>query len=338
MSHKNLIFLCLMLAITLVSSAETSKTFYLSLWNDLSTDMKEQVDIHHFSLSVLANTEADLNGTGFSILGEKRHNCSGVQFANGANILSGSLRGVQFTAGANIVKKSVFGAQLAVYNQSNKLFGTQFGVVNNSSNIKGAQFGLINLNSKSISGLQFGLINFSDEVHGLQFGLINFANSNEDVAFGLINFIRNGYYSADFWMNEEGIPFAGFRHGTNKFYMEISAGAKELDDPVYWLGGVAFGTRKMLGMVELDFNLGSYNVNDDTLWEVHDLNMLNQFRTSVGFNIYGDLIVYGGITINNFVSKKCDGSELYGSAKIYNHDGSDIFVRSWLGYMVGVRF
>jgi len=338
MNSKKLFILLVVLSISLVASAENSRTFYLSLCKKLDTDGSHKISSHTVGLSALAVTEADLNGVSFNLLAEERASCSGAQFTIGANILTGSLHGTQFSSGVNIVQENVSGSQFAMYNQSRKLFGTQFGLVNNSNYIKGAQFGLINLNRNNIKGLQLGLINFSGEVNGLQFGLINFAENNEDVAFGLINFIRNGYYSADMWINEQGIPFVGFRHGTNKFYMEITAGAKELDDPVYWLGGVAFGTRTMLGMVELDFNLGSYTVNDDTAWETHDLNMLNQFRTTVGFNVYGDLIVYGGLTVNNFVSEKGDGSELYGSAKIYNHDGSDIFVRSWLGYVAGIRF
>ena len=338
MNLKKMFILLVVLSISLVAFAENSRTFYLSLWKSINTDGSNKISSHNIGLSALAITEADLNGVSFNLLGEQRVNCNGGQFSSGANVLKGSLRGVQFSTFVNIVQENVSGSQFALYNQSNELIGTQFGVVNNSNYIKGAQFGLINLNRNSIKGLQLGLINFSGEVHGLQFGLINFAKNNEDVAFGLINFIRNGYYSTDLWMNEEGIPFAGFRHGTDNFYMEISAGAKDLDDPVYWLGGVSFGTRTMLDFIELDFNLGSYSVNDDTLWEVHDLNMLNQFRTTVGFNIYGDLIVYGGLTVNNFVSEKGDGSELYGSSKIYNHDGSDIFVRSWLGYVAGIRF
>jgi len=330
--------LLVILAAFMVASAENSRTFYLSLWKNLDTDNHQKISSHNIGFSALGVTEADLNGVSFNLLAEQRNNCNGAQFSHGANILTGSLRGAQFATGANIVKESVYGAQYAWYNQSRKLYGAQYGLVNNSSYIKGVQVGLVNLNKKSINGLQLGLINFSGEVHGLQFGLINFAKNNEDVAFGLINFIKNGYYSADLWMNEEGIPFVGFRHGTDNFYMEISAGAKDLDDPVYWLGGVSFGTRTMLDFIELDFNLGSYSVNDDTLWEVHDLHMLNQFRATVGFNIYGDLIVYGGLTVNTFVSEKGDGSELSGSAKIYNHDGSDIFVRSWLGYVAGVRF
>ena len=287
--NKKYIILILLLVGNLVLWGESDfiRPVNASLWTNVTSDHFGKVEGQNISINVLSVSKANLYGTSMSLFADVRPLCYGAQFSVGANVLSNSLIGVQFSAGANIVKKDAKGYQLGLYNQADRLWGKQLGVVNFSAVTKGTQLGLVNISTNNILGLQMGVINIASHVSGVQFGLINIADSNEDIAFGVINIIKNGYYSHNFWVNEQGIPFYGFRHGTNNFYMELSAGIKDAEDPVSWMGGAVFGSREERGFLDFDINLGSYTINEDTLWEVHDLHQLNQCKATIGLDFFG---------------------------------------------------
>lgn len=337
--NKNL-FVCIVFlaGCLLLRAEERVRPVNAALWKNLSTDSLGEVDAHTVSINLLSVSQAALQGVSMSILADARTQSSGAQFSGGANVVSTRVQGVQCAVGANIATASMSGAQMSLYNQARQMWGTQMGVVNNTATGIGTQWGVLNMGRDTMRGLQLGVVNIAGQVHGMQLGLINIANSNNDIAVGLINIIKNGYYRHSVWVDEQGVPFYGFRHGTHRLFMEISAGVQQAEDPVCWMAGAAFGSFIYSGIVNIDASVGSYTINDDTLWQTHQLNQLNQAKVNVAVELFDSFELVAGVSYNCFVSDTSNGEDYYGSQKVYVYDGTNTFVRAWVGGMIGCRF
>ncbi len=90
-----------------------------------------------------------------------------------------------------------------------------------------------------------------------------------------------------------------------------------------------------MNYIDLDLTIATYKVNSKKIWD-DELSLLNQLKGSIGFKIINELKMVFGLSLNVYVSKANNGSELYFS-KVYNYDSKNTYVRSWIGYFIGLK-
>jgi hypothetical protein len=232
----------------------------------------------------------------------------GFQTAGVANYVNQDFTGLQTAGVANTVIGSFTGCQAAgVANYTDNDFtGLQAAGISNIviGNFTGCQTAVFNL-AGNVSGVQVSVINIAKEVSGVQIGLVNIANKINGVPIGLVNVVKEGKIHAIIWgsniiQNNIGIKFAV----NDYFYSTLCLGYNNLLQNIN--KSLTFGFTMGLHFpvhrkVFFDFDLGSYNVDNETLFKetkgYQDQYML-QGRLMIGYKLFEKLSIIAGIGQN----------------------------------------
>lgn len=267
-------------------------------------------------------------------------NTKGFQGAGFLNVVDGNFEGFQAAGFVNIIEGNVKGFQAAGFTN----------VV--SKDVEGVQItGGINL-AKNVKGVQIGVINKADTVKGFQIGLINIADSVTGVPIGLINFVKNGYRSFDISTSEGFHTAFAYNIGVDKFYQILSVGI-QMNDEARWGLGVGLGTRFPITKnqkLKAGFELMAYHLNEGKTW-TNNLNMLNQLKFKVHYQLSKQVGVFIAPTLNVTVSKIYNAeTNTYGTnfapytfiedttTTTRNFSTSTVNTKIWGGGFIGISF
>jgi len=351
-----------------VLSGPMNRFFQFALWPTMNTNQSVSGPvINNFSMNILSQSPLGLQGLEIGVIGNyERSFIKGLQVSCGGNSSQSYMHGVQVALGANVVSDDVHGLQVAGgANLSDHLSGGQTGVFNYSNTVEGGQVGGINLSkekvngaqvsaiynqtritrgvqagtvnqSEEISGVQAGVVNIGRKVNGVQIGLINISDDNSGAAIGLLNFIKNGRHHFDFSVNESRFIHVAYKHGNKYFYTIYDIGLDQLGRPPRWSAGIGLGAQIYeYKIFEATFELSTHQINENVFWDRH-LNLLNTGKWIFNFKVYKDIGIYAGLNSNLLVSRVNDGSAI-SKGRVYTYDHERTWVRSWFGYMVGIR-
>lgn len=269
----------------------------------------------------------------------------GSQIAGLGNIAWGGKSALQFAGVFNMSAKTQFQAA-AVFNTAREVEGAQIGVLNVARRVKGVQVGIVNV-TRSLMGGQVGIINVSKNSKGVMIGIINVVDSMKGIPLGLINIVKtNGYNRIEMFASETMYINFGGKFGPRHLYHIVQLGWKTNADNTYsWLAGLGFGSMFYLDKrkkMHLNLELIASHVHETTVWN-SDLNLLNQFRTTVDFNVLGKMSIFLGPVFNLQLSNLYDNkNKVYGSKimpyTLYDKTDNQLNLKMWIGVVGGVRF
>jgi hypothetical protein len=282
----------------------------------------------------------------------------GAQWAGIANVVSGPLVGAQWAGITNVVSAPMTGAQWAgIANVASGPFvGVQWAGITSvvSSPMTGAQWsGIANVVSGPFVGAQWaGIGNVTAEASGLQlagvfnrarrFGPgvqiapVNVSTHNEGIPIGLVSYVRSVGLEYDVWADETAFLHFGIRSGVERFHNVLFVGAQP-SDPFRWTAGVAVGAHLALSdSTFLIVDVSAQHIHEEGQW-TDELNSLHKLRVLVGRHLQNGVSLYGGPTINYFLSRVHDGSDIAPwSLSDYRTRGR--WERFWPGLVVCLRF
>ena len=327
-----------------------------------------------FQIGGLLNS-VDGNFSGFQSAGLVNYagnDVHGVQFAGISNFTKGSLKGASFAGIANYTGKDAKGAQFSGsvnYNEGNIKGFQGAGTINVvQGNVSGVQFagttnyvrgttkgwqsaGCVNVTSNLASGVQTsGFLNYAKNVssNSWQIGVVNISEKNEGVPIGLFSYVKEQGVHYDVWGDETGFTNLGIRTGNKKYGNTLFAGIQvDSDDELYTLGYAfdrkfSFNNKGFVslgishqGIIEGFDHFEYWDEDDDEEWDF-DWHALNKFELLFGLNL-GVLDVYAGPTYNIFLSETNDGDDL-APYSLSESKEDDVWVRSWIGAKVGIRY
>lgn len=316
-------------------------------------------DVHGLQISLLSNISRDFYGLQLSGLSNiARHvygwqiggfvnfangKLSGVQLAGLGNITWGGKSAVQFAGFFNVSAKAQF--QLALLlNATQEVEGAQLGVINAATKVKGVQAGVVN-NTKDLVGAQVGLVNHAACSQGLMLGLVNIVDSIKGIPIGIINIVKNNGYNRLEVSGGDALYFNfGAKFGAKRLYQIAQLGWRIGADNVYsWALGMGIGTNIPISKrSHINFELLALHLNEGVFWTT-ELNLLNQFKTTIDFNLNERVSLFIGPVFNVQVSKLYDNQrQLYGTHiapyTFFDATNNGTNVQLWLGGTAGVRF
>lgn len=270
------------------------------------------------------------NANGVQISGLYNHvmgKVNGIQIST-LNYIQGFAEGVQISGIGNFVNKDIQGLQIA-------------GVANVAkSDIHGVQIsGLINASLSNSKGVQIsGLVNYARHNKGFQVGLINVADTSTGFSLGLMNLVRNGYHKISISTNDLINTNVAFKGGNANLYTIFLLGKNFVKDKNIETFGLGFGHDFLAGRT---FSFST----ELTAQQLHlgrwdHANILNKFQLNLQLKLARGLSVYGGPTLNYYVT---DAPMGYVSAKGYRSDIVPTHAKrvgrnnAWLGFILGVN-
>ena len=327
-------------------------------------------NVEGFQISTIANAvgrnvEGFQAAVGLNALGE---HLEGFQIAGGGNVVGGSVRGAQLAVGGNITARDFQGWQAAYLlnlvggtvrsrgvqtavggNIAGNLEGTQLSIGNialglrQNVNIPGAgtQIGIVNFAYGGI-GTQIGALNIAGHVETSQIGLLNVAGRMSGIPIGLINFVKDNPLHLQFWGSDTEVTNLGIRIGSRHAYSLLMVGGYPHGDSGRWSLGFGLGghipiTKQLFLNVDLITRGVVYTDELSGMLSDDDPNALNKLRLAVGWEKDKWFSVFGGISLNTFITRRLDTSDFgYGFGRVYRRD--DIITRVWPGFFAGVQF
>lgn len=277
---------------------------------------------------------------------------NGVQVAGFANVTGGYLIGPQVAGFLNVARGPASGVQVAGFlNVSPGNFeGVQSaGFMNvGAKNVVGVQVaGFMNVAKKDIQGVQIaGFLNRGKSVRGSQIGVVNLADTVTGVQIGLFNFSRRGYRRLEFFGSEVIHANISFKMGTRKFHNIFTIGSPDptVSNP-RWSYGYGFGSEFWLGKRGLlNLDLVCNQVMEDPKKWSENLNLINQFKVSLGVRPGRRTSLYAGPTLNVGVSRTKNaetgeiGSNLTPDWNFFNKVYDKTAISIWAGFNAGIRF
>ena len=276
----------------------------------------------------------------------------GAQLAVGGNITACDFQGWQAAYLLNLVGGTVRsrGVQIAVGgNIAGNLEGTQLSIGNialglrQDVNIPGAgtQIGIVNFAYGGI-GTQIGALNIAGHVETSQIGLLNVAGRMSGIPIGLINFVKDNPLHLQFWGSDTEVTNLGIRIGSRHAYSLLMVGGYPHGDSGRWSLGFGLGghipiTKQLFLNVDLITRGVVYTDELSGMLSDDDPNALNKLRLAVGWEKDKWFSVFGGISLNTFITRRLDTSDFgYGFGRVYRRD--DIITRVWPGFFAGVQF
>ena len=252
--------------------------------------------------------EGPVHGVQYAAIGNMQQGgISGVQMSGVFNITDGDVRGVQSAGVINILDDRLRGVQSAgaVNISVAPLTGLQAsGAVNIAGDFVGMQVSTVNV-AENGRGVQAGVVNIADSVSGMQLGLVNIADDVDGITLGLVNIIRFGVFDFSLSMDDAGVTWSTFQHGTRGLYTVYQFGVLQNDlegmDPEYF-GALGFGSRVWGGTIYLDVELlarMAYSENYTTTNTAIDYTTIfPSLRLSGGIQLGRNLAVFAGVSFD----------------------------------------
>jgi len=252
---------------------------------------------------------------------------NGIQ-VSAANYTQGSMEGMQISALANVTIENLRGIQLT-------------GLLNAAvKDTKGFQIsGIANTTLGSMRGIQLsGILNYTKNNKGFQLGLINVAETSSGVSLGLINLVRYGYHKISFSTNDLINANVAYKGGNASLYTIFLLGKnfvpnQNIETFGFGLGHDFFSTKRVSVSTELisqQLYLGRWDY----------ANILNKFQFNLQLRLFNDLSIYGGPTLNYYVTKapvNYVAAEGYQSQIYPSHSRDIMGHKAWLGWSVGIN-
>ena len=261
---------------------------------------------------------------------------SGVQIGGIANVIGYTFNnGIQIGGLANVVDRN-FTDGIQITGLAN-VVDDQF-----SNGIQLA--GLVNVTDNFNNGIQIaGLVNVTNDfVNGIQIGLINVAEYHDGYPIGLMSFVADEDIQFDMWADEGKFINFGLRTGSRHFRNTLFIGSNQATiglgdtDANRLTIGLILSRHIELGRVSfLDIDLSAQQIMvEDQIW---DENQLYKFRLIFGKRFLNDISIFIGPTLNYYRSVVDNGENL--AAWTFNESKtSNLWERSWLGVIAGLRF
>lgn len=320
-------------------------------------------DVDGFQFAGLGNSVAGtVRGTQFAgLFNLARERVTGIQYAGLVNV-SNEANALQVAGLANLSEDALNGLQFAgVFNKAGVAgrAGWQFaGLFNTNYGKSQLQVsGLFNV-GKAVDYAQIaGVMNVAESVKGVQIGLINITDTVGGATIGLLNIVRKGYNKVDL-VFEDGITAGvGLKLGSQRFYNIFQFGLRWEDSffPkfsqgweafTHWTAGYGIGSAFYLSKRKrwmMNLELLTSQVNEGRNWNTQ-LNLLNQFRWTVDFRLFGGVRVFGGPTLNVLVSEHRNpdtgllGSGIAPADTWLDRETPNLRTQLWPGFSAGIRF
>ncbi|MFK7843787.1 MAG: carboxypeptidase-like regulatory domain-containing protein [Rhodothermales bacterium] len=315
------------------------------------------LDGYQFS-GVLNQLGGDLEGGQFAGTVNTASNMRGAQFGGIANLADGRAKGVQASGIVNVAG-DMAGTQMAgVANRANRTRGFQgAGVLNMSGPLRGAQAagianiaigdfrglqaaGIMNVAGNTRKGVQMsGILNVVDNMDGgVQIGLVNIANRNTGLPLGLLSYVKETGLKFDVWADEMGIVSTAVRSGNRSFsnYLGVAARPGEsFDNQALMMGlGGEFALRpRLYSSVDVLYYLFGVESSNVSGPDEH----LAKMRLLLGFKIAPRIAIFGGPSLNLFISDHQDTNVPVPSRLIDTGRWSGADYSVWAGYAFGLR-
>jgi hypothetical protein len=250
---------------------------------------------------------------------------SGAQLAAGANISEAGFRGAQLASGANISGGPVRGAQAAAG-------------VNISGELRGFQGAVLNI-AGDVHGAQLGVINTGRQLDGAMIGLINVAQGGDGATIGLLNFVRDGVHDVEIYGTPMATVASTVKLGTETVFTAWTGGYDNQSKLGLgaWYVGAGIGTRKGLGFLELDIDVGAdaYGLFQDQLQEQPEL-LAPRLRLTLGWPIFDWLSPFVGMTASyGILLDQSPGARMPQGLVQFSGTGTE---GGWVSWEGGVRF
>lgn len=294
--------------------------------------------------STLRDAADITNNVSVNVLWGKNGGVNGVEVGGLVNKVEGDVRGVQIAGLGNSVEGDVKGVQ----------FGSFFNKCGGSA---GVQFSLISNQAQLVEKAQFSFFrNKAGRLNGLQFGLINVVDSTDrGTSIGLLNFVKHGGFNRIEISKSETFDLTlGVKFGSPRFYNIIELSTPRLKGervfyrhPHHWAIGYGAGVSVSNGK-RIDTKIeGVINhVNEEEIWS-QKLNLLSQLRLIINLRIGSHFSVFGGPSMNIFISEKYDADTDTFTSRIFRENSATSSItigtkprkiQTWMGYKFGFRF
>jgi hypothetical protein len=261
---------------------------------------------------------ADSRGIQVSGAGNLARGFTGLQVGGAFDWAGGTSRGLQLSGGGNVADDFT-GLQVS-------------GGFNHAGVLRGGQLGIINVGG-DVHGAQIGVVNVARRVHGTQVGVVNVAEDS-DAPIGLVNVIKNGEHHLEVWGSETAPMSVGAKLGSRRVYGVLTAGMNPGTKHVRAAYGGGLGVHALTGRLFLDVDavVSSICIGEDQT----QAGNLNTLRLTLGYRIARRFAVFGGPSLNVFVSENKDSPDVsFGPQKVW-HSG-DTVVRMWAGFFLGIQ-
>ncbi|MFP4152876.1 MAG: caspase family protein [Alkalispirochaeta sp.] len=241
----------------------------------------------------------------------------GVQTSSVANVVDGEIRGVQASGVAGIAGYAVRGVQLG-------------GVFSMSPRVRGVQGSVVTL-ARDVRGVQMGVVNGAERVRGVQVGVVNLAREVDGATIGVINIVRFGVLDLALTIDDRGMAWAAFEHGTESLYTVYQVGARQPDlesDRVEYASAAGLGTRIWSGTLYLDIDASAMVMGPGGDGFDHRASrVFPSLRLSGGIQFGPRFAIMGGVRFDGLINTT--GQEASETHEGYSFsvagDGIDVF-------------
>jgi hypothetical protein len=268
----------------------------------------------------------------------------GVQISGILNTVGGSVNGAQIAGVANVNGGDALGAHLAgIANVSLKnAHALQLAGIANlvGGSVKGLYMaGILNFVAEDVDAVQIsGIVNIGGKVRGVQIGLVNLADDLDGIAIGLVSYVKSVGLRQELWYDDLRFGHLGLRSGSREFYNLSSVGVRT-NEPSRVSIGWGLGRHLALEPFGLEMGLSHYEIFNAQLnrfWENRESTILS-LRLTVNVSL-GALSLFSGATINLFISRRDEGTELIPWLISSSKTANGYWIKLWPGFIAGVRF
>jgi hypothetical protein len=296
--------------------------------------------------NLISGTAEGLTGAGFiNIYGSHYTGVSGAGFAN---VTGGSVEGVQGAGFANVIGgnvKGVMGSGFANITGGNYEGIQAAGFANFTGNrAKGLQVAGFMNSALRMEGLQVaGFMNIAKEMKGIQIGFLNIADTISGVPIGFLSIVKRGSYRQLEVSGSDVMHLgASFRIGVPVFYNIFSFGIRPFSEERNHGFGFGMGSNIQLSETSgFQIELHSTQLQRNGKWNYDRLDMLNEFRLSLGTTLGERIELFAGPVLYNHLyeenaEKNIRGSNL-ASYTIAENTWDDYTSKWWIGGRGGLR-
>lgn len=265
----------------------------------------------------------------------------GLQIGAGLNIISSDLLGFQTPGLFNYIGGDMTGGQLAVGGAAigADALGAQLAglFAHCGGSFTGIQASaLFNNVNGDLLGAQAGVFNRAVFVpFGVQVGVLNSAARHNGLPIGVVSVVKNAPRYFETSVTDSRFVDFAYRSGNRFFYNYVALGARA-DTYLRWSVSYGLGLRFRYRELEVDLGARSRHVIEDRLFST-DLNFLHTVALDIGYPVARHTRILLSPTFNLWQSRLHDGGELSVIDGTLETEG-DVWLRSWFGFSIGLRY